>query len=74
MRIFISYHTPDVEKARAVEAGIVRRAPASECYLAPRVNVGGAYWIPRLADEIGRSDAVLFLAGSRVGPWQEIEY
>ena len=74
MRIFISYHTPDLEKARAVEAGIIRRAPARACYLAPRSNLGGAYWLPRLADEIAQSDAVVFLAGARVGPWQEIEY
>ncbi|MBV9859629.1 MAG: toll/interleukin-1 receptor domain-containing protein [Alphaproteobacteria bacterium] len=74
VRVFISYHTPDLDKARAVEAGLARRAPATECYLAPRSNVGGAYWLPRLSDEIACSDAVLFLAGARVGPWQELEY
>jgi hypothetical protein len=62
LRIFISYHTPDLEKARAVEAGVARRAPANECYLAPRSNLGGAYWLPRLAHKIARADAVLLLA------------
>lgn len=74
MRIFISYHTPDLEKARAIDAALTLRRPGTECYLAPRNNTGGAYWLPGLANEIARSDAVLFVAGTRIGPWQELEY
>src|SRR5262249_35516825 len=74
MRVFISYHTPDDAKARAVEATLTLHRPGTECYLAPRSNIAGAYWLPRLADEITASDVVLFLAGTRIGPWQELEY
>jgi hypothetical protein len=74
MRIFISYHTPDDAKARALEAALSLSWPGTECYLAPRGNIAGAYWLPRLADEIAAADAVLFLAGTRIGPWQEVEY
>ena len=45
-----------------------RTGPASTSILR------GAYWVKRLADEIARSDALLYLAGERVGAWQEIEY
>jgi len=74
MRVFISYHTPDGAVARAVEAALSLKRPGTECYLAPRNNAAGAYWLPRLADEIAGADAVLFLAGARIGPWQELEY
>jgi TIR domain len=72
--VFISYHTPDREKAEAVGAALSTRRPDSECYLAPRSIVGGAYWVPSLAKAIARADAVLLLAGRRIGPWQELEY
>jgi YD repeat-containing protein len=68
------YHTPDDAKARAVEAALTLNRPGTECYFAPRSNIAGAYWLPRLADEITASDVVLFLAGTRIGPWQELEY
>jgi tetratricopeptide (TPR) repeat protein len=72
--VFISYHTPDRDKAQAVEAALAARRPGSEWYLAPRNIVGGAYWVPGIADAITRADAVLFLAGRQIGPWQELEY
>ena len=74
MLVFISYHTPDREKAQAIEMAVAARRPGDKCYLAPRSILGGAYWVPDLADAIGRADAVLFLAGRRIGPWQELEY
>jgi hypothetical protein len=72
--VFISYNTADREKAQAVEAALAARHPDFEWYLAPRNVAGGAYWIPRLADTIARSDVVLFLAGRQIGNWQELEY
>ena len=74
VQVFISYHTPDLDKARAVEAALAARRPGTECYLAPRNMTAGAYWMPALAEAIARADAVLFLAGARIGPWQELEY
>jgi hypothetical protein len=72
--VFISYHTPDHDKARALEAALAARLPGSEWYFAPRNIVGGAWWVPGIADAISRADAVLFLAGTHIGPWQELEY
>jgi hypothetical protein len=66
VRVFISYHTPDLDKARAVEAALAARRPGTECYLAPRNMTAGAYWMPALAEAIARADAVLFLAGARI--------
>jgi conflict system STAND superfamily ATPase/TIR domain-containing protein len=74
MRVFVSYHTPDLEKARAIETAMSLRRPGTTCYLAPRNNIVGAYWLPRLSEEIAACDAVVFLAGNRIGPWQELEY
>jgi tetratricopeptide (TPR) repeat protein len=72
--VFISYNTSDREKAQAVEAALAVRHPDFEWYLAPRNVAGGAYWIPRLAETIARSDVMLFLAGRQIGNWQELEY
>src|SRR5205085_1639195 len=58
----------------ALEAALAARHPGVEWYLAPRNVAGGAYWIPRLAEAIARSDVVLFLAGRQIGAWQELEY
>jgi TIR domain len=72
--VFISCNTPDRKIAKAVEAALAARHPDFEWYLAPRNVAGGAYWIPRLAETIARSDVVLFLAGRPIGNWQELEY
>ncbi len=75
MRVFVSHNTADREKAQAVEAALsARLLPGHEWYLAPRNVAGGAWWVQELAAELARSDAVLFLAGQKIGPWQEIEY
>ena len=74
MLVFISYHTPDQDKANAVVAALKLRRPGLECYLAPRNITGGAWWVPGIAEAVARADAVLFLAGRRIGPWQELEY
>jgi TIR domain len=72
--VFISYHTPDQEKADAVVSALKLRRPGIECYLAPRNITGGARWVPGIAGAVARADAMLFLAGRRIGPWQELEY
>jgi len=72
--VFISYHTPDQDKARALEAALRARRPGLACYLAPRAIVGGAYWVSSIAEALAGADAVLFLAGRTIGPWQELEY
>ena len=74
MRIFVSYHTPDSDAAKAIADGVSIRRPDAEIFFAPRALTGGAYWLPRLAEEVGRSEALLLIIGKRIGPWQEIEY
>jgi tetratricopeptide (TPR) repeat protein len=74
VRVFVSHSTGDHEKAGAVEAALRARLPGHEWFIAPRNVGGGAWWVPKLAAEIADSDAVLFLAGQKVGPWQQLEY
>ena len=74
MKLFISYHSSDQKIAQALDAALVLQRPGTECYLAPRSNVAGAYWLPRLAEEIAEADAVLLLAGTQIGQYQELEY
>jgi tetratricopeptide (TPR) repeat protein len=74
VRVFVSHNTGDHDKAQAVEAALRARLPGHEWYLAPRNVAGGAWWVPKLAAEIANSDAVLFLAGQKIGEWQELEY
>jgi subtilisin family serine protease len=74
MRIFLSYLTRDIEPAERLAEGLRRQRPDLEVFLDRRVLAVGAYWIPRLADELAKADAVLFLVGQRIGPWQELEY
>ncbi|WP_170064046.1 nSTAND1 domain-containing NTPase [Halomonas heilongjiangensis] len=74
MRVFISYHSPDQPEAERLIAALGSALPQLDPYFAPRSNVGGAYWLPRLGDELERADAVLLLIGKRIGTWQELEY
>ena len=74
MRIFISYHTPDGDQARLLRDALSARSPGLDLYFAPTRNTLGAYWLPRLGEELQASDAVLLLLGDKVGPWQELEY
>jgi hypothetical protein len=74
MRIFVSFQTPDLEIARRLADAISSRRPNTEIFFAPRAFTAGAFWLPRLAAEVENSDVLLFIAGNRVGPWQELEY
>ncbi len=74
MRLFLSYHTRDDEAARRLVDALKARRPTFDIYFARQVNLPGAYWVQQLADEIEMSDALVYLAGERVGGWQEIEY
>src|SRR5207253_86389 len=73
-RIFVSYQTRDVAEAERVVETIRWQRPDLDFFPAPRALTAGAYWLPRLADELAKADAVLFLVGQRIGPWQELEY
>ncbi|MGI9509164.1 MAG: TIR domain-containing protein [Geminicoccaceae bacterium] len=74
MRVFISYHTPDHDEADRLRAALSTRSPGLDFYFAPARNTVGAYWLPRLGEELEASDAVLLVLGDKVGPWQELEY
>jgi hypothetical protein len=74
MRVFVSYHTPDRDAAQRLADGLNARRPDLEFFVAPRVIAAGAYWVPRLGEALEGSDALIFLAGKRVGAWQEIEF
>jgi tetratricopeptide (TPR) repeat protein len=72
--VFVSHNTRDREQAQAIEATLRARLPGHDWYIAPRDVVGGAWWVEKLADAVGRADAMLFLAGRQIGPWQQLEY
>jgi hypothetical protein len=72
--VFISYNTLDLGKAQALAATLAMRRPGNEWFLARRAITGGAWWVPKLGDTMARADAVLFLAGNEIGPWQQLEY
>ena len=74
MQIFVSYHTPDYNEAERLRATLAMRSPGLDLYFAPAQNTLGAYWLPRLGEELQESDAVLLVLGDKVGPWQELEY
>ncbi len=74
MYVFLSYQTRDLSSAERLTEALRRERPDIEVFLAPRVLTAGAYWLPRLAEELAKADAVLFLVGQRIGPWQELEY
>jgi hypothetical protein len=74
MRLFVSYHTPDAAITRRVADMLQATRADLEVFFAPREMTAGGLWLPRLADELAKSDALLFIAGNRIGPWQEIEY
>jgi len=74
MRVFVSFYSQDHRQAERVVARLQEAVPRLETYFAPESNTGGAYWLPRLADELAIADAVLLLIGRRLGPWQEMEY
>jgi len=63
MRIFISYQTLDAAIAKAVVDEIKAHRPNVDLFFAPETLSAGAYWLPRLAQEIKDSHAVLLLIG-----------
>lgn len=74
MRVFFSYHSRDIEAAQRLDSSLRQQMPQLDVYLAPRSLTAGAYWLPQIADEVTRADAMVFLVGQRIGPWQELEY
>ena len=74
MRIFVSYHTRDTSLVEQVVSALPEVVPDCRVYFAPQSNVGGAYWVPRLEQELAESDLVLLFLGESVGSWQELEY
>ena len=71
MRLFVSYHTPDAVAARRVTEMLQAARADLTVLFAPREMTAGGLWLPRLAEELAKSDAMLFIAGNRIGPWQE---
>jgi len=60
MRFFVSYQTLDGAVAKAVADGIRAKRPNADLFFAPEMLSAGAYWLPRLAEAIKDSHAVLF--------------
>jgi WD40 repeat protein len=74
VRVFVSYSTPDLHVAEGLLDALKPAVAGLEPYFAPRSNVAGIFWIPRLGEEIAAADVLLLLLGANVGSWQELEY
>jgi hypothetical protein len=73
-RIYVSYHTPDYEMARELTEMLKLRLPNSDIFFAPCKIDPGAVWQKRLDEEIKRADVMVFVAGEKIGKWQDEEY
>jgi hypothetical protein len=73
MRVFISYHTPDSNKAEALIAAIEKKAAGARVVAAHRDPRHGANWRPELGRAIAEADAFLILVGEKAGRWQLAE-
>ena len=74
MRLFVSYNSKDQARVEPVVEAFCALRPDTQVYYAPHKNTLGAYWIRTLGEELAASDAMLLFLGSRVGPWQEVEF
>ncbi|SHI08033.1 TIR domain-containing protein [Bradyrhizobium erythrophlei] len=74
MRIFVSFASKDRECVRRFVAGLCARKPDASLFFDERDLHGGVYWIPKLGQELRKADVVILILGSRIGPWQELEY
>ncbi|HVZ19128.1 MAG TPA: SUMF1/EgtB/PvdO family nonheme iron enzyme [Terriglobales bacterium] len=74
-RWFLSYNSQDVRLAEALEGQLQRQDLGATIFFAPKSLRPGAYWMPRLADEIAQATGCIFLFGPNgPGPWQRVEY
>jgi hypothetical protein len=74
MHVFISYHTPDREKAVALCQAILSASPGTTVFLDQSNLRFGHNWQPALYAAIEEADVFLTLIGNRLGNWQTAEY
>ena len=74
MRVFISYHTADLDAAIALKNAIEQAIPGIEIFLDVSSLRFGYNWQPALYEAIEKSDAFVTLVGNRLGNWQTAEY
>ncbi len=67
MKVFVSYNNRDGEVAGRIVDGLAASQTNFDPYFAPRSNIGGAYWLPQLGEELERSDCCFSAAGSGLG-------
>ncbi len=74
MRIFLSYHTPDRDKARALKTALEATRPDAKVFFDETSLRYGHLWQPALSKHIQECDAFIILVASRAGDWQKFEY
>lgn len=74
MRIFFSFSSKDREIVRRLKEALCLRRPDYSCFFDESGLAGGDYWIPRLSEELEKSDVVLLIVGDTIGHWQQTEY
>ena len=74
MRVFISYSNNDDKIAKELAHGIDEFSQCESVFFAPDGISPGSLWLPRLAEEVAKSDAFVILIGNQLGDWQKLEY
>jgi hypothetical protein len=74
MRVFLSFHSPDRERALALKAAIERAQPSVEVFVDQTGLRYGHLWQPALFDAIANSEAFIILVSNQLGDWQKVEY
>lgn len=74
MRVFLSYHSPDVAVALALKTAIESAVPGLDVFVDRTHLRYGHLWQPSLFEAIAKAQAFLILVSNRVGDWQKFEY
>ena len=74
MRVFLSYHSPDRERALALKRAIEQAQPGAEVFVDQTGLRYGDLWQPALFDAIAKSAAFIILVSNQLGDWQKVEY
>jgi hypothetical protein len=74
VRIFLSFHSPDRDRALALKAAIEKAKPNTEVFVDQTGLRLGHLWQPALFDAIAKSAAFIILVSNQLGDWQTVEY
>ena len=74
MRVFLSFHSPDRERALALKQAVEQAQVGTEVFVDQTGLCYGQLWQPALFDAIAKSTAFIILVSNQLGDWQKVEY